>query len=89
MSAKDYVKQDCVGFGKAVGDLIAGVTGDGLGADDLQKAIAAVVSGAQTVNEFKDVPAAAGLHTLGAASDTYGDFMLQKKIAEEVSEGGG
>jgi hypothetical protein len=35
------------------------------------------------VNEFKAVPAAAGLHVLGAASDNYGDFMLQKAIADE------
>lgn len=88
MSAKDYVKQDCVSFGKSVGNLVAGVTGDGLGANDLDKAIKAVITGAQTVNEFKDVPAAAGLHTLGAASDTYGDVMLNKAIADEASEGG-
>lgn len=88
MSAADYVKQDCTEFGKTVGNLIAGVTGDGLTSDDLQKAIAAVVAGAQTVNEFKAVPAAAGLHVLGAAADTYGDHMLGKAVAEEQATDG-
>ncbi len=90
MSAADYNKAEVVDFGGSIGNLIVGVTGNGLGADDLDKAITAVVKGAKTVNEFKDVPEAAGLHTLGAASDVYGDHLLQKKLDEEAAtEGGG
>lgn len=83
MSASDYTKAEVVAFGQAIGNLINAVRDNGVGADDLDELIATVTTGAQTVNEMKDVPAAAGLHTLGAAADKVGDKFLDDAIAAE------
>ena len=84
MSASDYTKAEVVAFGKAIGNLVNAVRGDGVGADDLDELIKVVTSGAQTVNEMTDVPAAAALHTIGAASDVVGDRFLEDAIAAEA-----
>jgi hypothetical protein len=89
MSASDYVKSDVINFGEAVGDLVVAITGDGVGTEDLVQLIAAVTTGAEVVNEVKDVPAAAGLHILGAAGDTYGDYLLEKALEAEAAAGDG
>ena len=83
MSASDYTKAEVVAFGQDIGRLINGAR-DGVSADDLGALIAAVTSGAKTVNEMTDVPAAAALHTIGAASDVVGDQFLADAIASEV-----
>lgn len=77
-----YNKTEVVDFGKALGNLVTAVM-DGVGADDIDEAIAVVKAGASVVNEMKDVPAAAGLHTLGAAADVVGDkFQADAEAAE-------
>ena len=83
MPASDYTKDDVVAFGKAIGNLVNAVRGDGVGADDLDELIAAVTTGAQTVNEMRDVPAAAALHTVGAAADVVGDKVLEEALEAE------
>ena len=83
MGASDYNKQEVVAFGTAIGNLVNAVRGDGIGGDDLDELIATVTAGAKTVNEMKDVPAAAALHTISAASDAVGDKFLEDAIASE------
>ena len=85
MSANDYNKTEVVNFGRAIGDLINAVR-DGVGTDDFDELINAITTGAQTVNEMKDVPAAASLHTLGAAADVVGDKFLADAVAAEVTD---
>lgn len=75
-----YNKSEVVDFGKAVGNLVVAAM-DGVGADDINEAIAVVKTGAHAVNEMKDVPAAAGLHTLGAAADVVGDKFLEDAMS--------
>ena len=83
MSVSDYNKEELIAFGNSIGDLVKAVTGDGVGPDDLDELMAAVRDGAKTINEFRDVPAAAGLHTLGAAANTYGDHLLDQAVQAE------
>jgi len=80
-----YNKTEVVDFGKAVGNLVTAVM-DGVGADDLNEAIEVVKAGAHVVNEMKDVPAAAGLHTLGAAADVVGDKFMEDAATPPESE---
>jgi len=82
MAASDYNKAEVTAFGAAIGDLVNAAR-DGVSTDDLGALIDAVTAGAATVNEMKDVPAAAGLHALGAASDRVGDMFLADAIAAE------
>ena len=84
MAASDYTKAEVVEFGNAIGNLINAVRGDGVGVDDLDELISVVTSGAKTVNEMTDVPAAAALHAIGAASDVVGDEFLADAIAAET-----
>ena len=85
MAASDYNKAEVVAFGAAIGDLITAAL-DGVGADDLDELIEVVTTGAAVVNEMKDVPAAGGLHVLGAASDKVGDKFLLDAIEKEGPE---
>jgi hypothetical protein len=84
MSASEYVKADPIAFGNSIGALIVAVQGDGIDAGDLKQLLIAVESSAKAMNEMKDVPAAAGLHTISGASEVYGDYLLEKAIAEEA-----
>ena len=83
MSASDYTKADTIAFGQSIGRLVNGAR-NGVNTDDLGALIDAVTAGAQTVNEMKDVPAAAALHTIGAAADVVGDQFLADAVAAEV-----
>ena len=82
MALADYNKEDCTEFGAAIANLIEAVSADGVGTDDFDEAIAVLTAAARIVNEAKDVPIAAGLHTLSAAAGAYGDKVLAKAIAE-------
>jgi hypothetical protein len=82
----EYNKQEVVAFGTAIGNLVNAVRGDGVGADDFDELIAVLTSGAKTVNEMKDVPAAAALHTIGAAADVVGDKFVDDAIAAKGTE---
>jgi len=84
MAAVDYVKDDAVAFGRAIGNLVNAVRGDGVGADDFDELIGALTAGAKAVNEMKDVPEAGSTHVLGAALDTVGDKALADAIAKEA-----
>lgn len=75
-----YNKSEVTDFGKAVGNLVTACM-DGVGADDLDEAIGVVRAGAYVVNEMRDVPAAAALHTIGAASDVVGDKFLEDAMS--------
>lgn len=88
MSASDYNKADPIYFGNTIGKLIVAVQGDGVDTGDLKQLLAAIEASAMAINELKDVPAAAGLHTVSGVSDTYGDYLLQKKLEEEQAAGG-
>jgi hypothetical protein len=82
-AAKEYNKGEVVNFADSVDRLIAAVTQDGPGMDDLDEVMAVVTSSAQAVNEMRGVPAAAGLHIAGRVADKQGDRILAKAVAEE------
>ena len=83
MSATDYNKGDLLELGDCLDELIDGITGDGIGSDDLGKLISTFTAGAKTVNEMKAVPVGAGMHLAGRVLDKQGDRMVAKAIADE------
>ena len=87
MPATDYHKPDVTAFADSVDELIAAISGDGVGMDDLGNLIETVTTGAAAVNEMQGVPAAAGLHIAGRIADKQGDRLLAKAIADEAAGG--
>lgn len=85
MSVKDYNKADPTNFGNAIGDLVAAITGNGVGQNKLAALMNTVTSSASAMNELKDVPVAAGLHVLAGAGDRYGDVLVEVALAEEAA----
>jgi hypothetical protein len=85
MSAADYNKADATAFGRAVGNLIAAVRGDGVGAARFTELIGVVTTAGGAVNEMRDVPEAAAEHILGATADTMGDDALARAIEAEAA----
>ena len=86
----EYQKADAVAFGNAMGALVNGVRGDGVGPEDLGALIATMTSAASAMNEMKAVPEAAGEHIVSGLTATMGDDALAKALAEEqAAEAGG
>lgn len=86
--ASEYNKADVQAFGASIEELVNAVRDDGVGAGDLDELIQTMTAAAQSVNEMKAVPAAAGLHIIGTAAVKFGDRLLAEAIAAEATEGG-
>ena len=71
-----YQKEQCTALGTAMGELTAGVIG-GVGPEDMAALLATLTAAAQVVNEFQEVPAAAGLHVGAGLADKLGDWQLE------------
>lgn len=69
-----YSKTDAVTFGQKLGELGVALL-DGLGPEDIGAAIAAAQAGAAAVNEFQEIPGAAGLHIASGTTEVLGDHF--------------
>ncbi len=75
-----YARGDAVGFGEKLADLGKAML-DGMDQSDILVAVAAAQAGAQAVNEFQEIPAAAGLHVVHGMTGVLGDYFEQRAIA--------
>jgi len=85
MPIQDYKKEDAVGFGDSIGNLINAIRGDGVSAARLQELIGVLTAGASAVNEMKDVPEAAAEHILGGTAISLGDASLKRALEAEAA----